>query len=124
MNTIRKLGTAGKLNVAGLAIGALALLTLKLGGAPDIPDIPPGVVIQAGGAALVFLGARWKWTAIIGVAIPVYLSVGAVLVPDTYNALSKPDETLLFTAMAVQLIAMAVALVSGVAALIRTYRKP
>jgi hypothetical protein len=72
------LSAAGNLNVAGMVTAAAGIIIQIASGSDLYPTIPPGPVILLAGAALVALGP-WRWTPIVGVVVPLFLLVGAVL---------------------------------------------
>jgi hypothetical protein len=102
----------GALNVAGLLIFGAMILIQIIGGVDIYPTIPPGLVISVAVAALVVLGARWRWTALVAAAWPLFLSVGAVASNIRGTSLDLDDAFVLITFL-VQMSALAVALVSG-----------
>lgn len=117
----RMLSAAGKLNVAGL-VAAAAGIVIQIASGADYPTIPPGLIILLAAAGLVALGARWRWTTIVGVAVPTLLLVGAALAPQAREQLGDPGQVGVFVGTVVQVLAMAVALVAGLAAARQRYR--
>jgi hypothetical protein len=117
----RTWSAAGKLNVAGL-VAAAAGIVIQIASGADYPTVPPGLIILLAAAGLVALGARWRWTTIVGVVVPTFLLIGAVVASQARDQLGDPGQVGVFVGTAVQLLAMAVALVAGVAAAWRSYR--
>jgi hypothetical protein len=117
----RMLSAAGKLNVAGL-VAAAAGIVIQIASGADYPTVPPGLIILLAAAGLVALGARWRWTTIVGVVVPTFLLVGAVVAPEAREQLGDPGQVGVFVGTVVQLLAMAVALVAGLAAAGQRYR--
>ncbi|HEV8164553.1 MAG TPA: hypothetical protein VGR74_08915, partial [Actinomycetota bacterium] len=72
------LSAAGKLNVAGMVTAAAGIIIQIGSGSELYPTIPPGPIILLAGAALVALGP-WRWTPVVGVIVPLFLFVGAVV---------------------------------------------
>lgn len=104
------LPTAGKVNVAALLVFAVTI-PLQIAGGVDYPTIPTGLVITIAVLAVITLGARWWWTALFGVIWPAFLTVGAIGADTTADALGADTYLVLVTVL--QLLALAVALVSG-----------
>jgi hypothetical protein len=117
----RTWSAAGKLNVAGL-VAAAAGIAIQIASGADYPTVPPGLILVLAAAGLVALGARWRWTTIVGVVVPAFLLVGAAITPQAREQLGDPSQVGVFVGTAVQLLAMAVALVAGLAATWRSYR--
>jgi hypothetical protein len=117
----RTLSTAGKLNVAGL-VAAAAGIVIQIASGADYPTVPPGLILLLAAAGLVALGARWRWTTIVGVVVPTFLLVGGAIAPQARDQLGDPGQVGVFLGTAVQLLAMAVALVAGLAAARQRYQ--
>lgn len=116
------MSVATRLNAIGLlAFGALIVVQI-IGGVDDYPLIPPGLVISLIVVALVVFGRAWRWTAVVGVLWPVFLTVGAFLAAGSTDALSGDDGTFVQVTSIVQRLWLAVALVGGVVALVQRYR--
>ncbi|MGP3927803.1 hypothetical protein [Streptomyces sp. 8N616] len=122
MKTKRILPLTGKLNAAALAAGAAGIAVQKLSGVGEFPLIPPGAVLLLGSAALVTLGARWRWTSVVGLVMPGYLLLAAFLVSSgVWDRLAAPGDIGPFAGSALQMASIAVAAVTGAAALWTTY---
>jgi hypothetical protein len=117
----RTVSAAGKLNVAGL-VAAAAGIVIQIASGADYPTVPPGLIILLAAAGLVALGARWRWTTIVGVVVPTFLLVGGAIAQQARDQLGDPGQVGVFVGTVVQLLAMAVALVAGLAATWRSYR--
>jgi hypothetical protein len=118
-----QLSTARKFAVAGLAAAAAGIIVQILGGA-DYPAIPPGALLLV--AAAVLFAIRTRWTPMVGLVIPVFLSIGAVATPNMRDYLGEPSRAVVFTGTLIQLLGMAAGLVFGaavVAAIIRKGRR-
>jgi hypothetical protein len=118
-----QLSTARKFAVAGLAAAAAGIIVQILGGA-DYPAIPPGALLLV--AAAVLFAIRTRWTPMVGLVIPVFLSIGAVATPNMRDYLGEPSRAVVFTGTVIQLLGMAAGLVFGVvvvAAIIRKGRR-
>jgi hypothetical protein len=116
-----RLSAAGKLNVAGL-VTAAAGIVIQIASGADYPTIPPGLIILLAAAGLVALGARWRWTTVVGVAVPIFLLIGGAIAPQARDQLGDPGQVGVFIGTAVQLLALAVALVAGVTAARQRYQ--
>jgi hypothetical protein len=121
INRPRTWSAAGKLNVAGL-VAAAAGIAIQIASGADYPTVPPGLILVLAAAGLVALGARWRWTTIVGVVVPAFLLVGGAITPQAREQLGDPGQVGVFVGTAVQLLAMAVALAAGLAATWRSYR--
>jgi hypothetical protein len=117
----RTVSAAGKLNVAGL-VAAAAGIVIQIASGADYPTVPPGLLILLAAAGLVALGARWRWTTIVGVVVPTFLLVGGAIAQQARDQLGDPGQVGVFVGTVVQLLAMAVALVAGLAAAWQRYR--
>jgi hypothetical protein len=119
----KQLSTARKFAVTGLAAAAAGIIVQILGGA-DYPAIPPGALLLV--AAAVLFAIRTRWTPVVGLVIPVFLSIGAVATPNMRDYLGEPSRAVVFTGTVIQLLGMVVGLVFGaavVAAIIRKGRR-
>jgi hypothetical protein len=98
------------LNVAGLLVFGAMILIQIIGGVDVYPTIPPGLVISVAVAALVVLGARWWWTALVAAAWPLFLAVGAIARGTSLDL----DDPFVLTTWLIQMSGLAVALVFGI----------
>jgi hypothetical protein len=110
---LRRLSTAGRLNVTGLVVAAAGIV-IQIASGADYPTVPPGLIILLVAAALVALGARWRWTTIVGVIVPAFLLVGGAIAPQTRDHLGDPEQAGVFVGTVIQLLALVVALVAGI----------
>jgi hypothetical protein len=116
------LSAAGKLNVAGMVTAAAGIIIQIASGSELYPTIPPGPIILLAGAALVALGP-WRWTPIVGVVVPLFLFVGAVVAAVNSGAfvdqLANPGQVGIgiFAGDVIQLLGVITALVAGIVAL-------
>ena len=121
------LSAAGKLNVAGM-VAAAAGIIIQIGSGSDLyPTIPPGPIILLAGAALVALGP-WRWTPVVGVVVPLFLFVGAVMAAvnsgEFVDQLTDPGQVGIgiFAGDVIQLLGVITALVAGIVALRQSSR--
>jgi uncharacterized membrane protein len=117
----RNSAPAASLAVAGLVVAA-AGIAIQIAAGAEYPTIPPGLIILLAAAGLVALAARWRWTTIIGVIVSLFLLVGGALAPQAREQLSDPSQVGVFIGTVIQLLALVVALVAGVAATRQLYR--
>ncbi len=117
----RNLTPATGLTVAGLALAAAGIV-IQIASGAEYPTIPPGLLILLAAAGLVALATRWRWTTIVGVIVSLFLLVGGVLAPQAREQLSDPTQVGIFIGTVIQLLALVVALVAGVAATRQLYR--
>lgn len=117
----RNLSPAASLTVAGL-LAAAAGIVIQIASGADYPTIPPGLVILLAAAGLVALATRWRWTTILGVIVSLFLLVGGALAPQARAQLGDPAQVGVFIGTVIQLLALVVALVAGVAATRQLYR--
>jgi hypothetical protein len=117
----RSLSAAGKLTVAGL-VAAAAGIVIQIASGAEYPTIPPGLIILLVAAGLVALGARWRWTPLVGVVVALFLLVGGALAPQARDQLGDPGAVGVFLGTVIQLLALVVALIAGMAATRQSYR--
>jgi hypothetical protein len=112
---VRSVSTATKVNAFAMIVAIVAIVW-QIAAGVDYPPVPPGIIILAVGAAVV-LFVRAPWAPIVGIAVPLFLAIGATVatVVDDDNALRHVDDASPFAATVLQLVAVAVAFVAGVA---------
>jgi hypothetical protein len=119
------LSAAGKLNVIGMVAAAAGIIMQIASGSDLYPTIPPGPIILLVGAALVALGP-WRWTPVVGVVVPLFLFVGAVMAAvnsgEFVDQLTDPGEVGIFAGDVLQLLGVITALVAGLVALRQSSR--
>ena len=108
MSERTSLRAAGTLTVAGLVAAAAGIAIQVLSGVDEYPTIPPGLVILLVVAGLIILGARWRWTPLLGVAVAGFILFGAFVTPGT----------------AIQMLGLCVALLAGIVAALQGARRP
>ncbi len=123
-----KLTILTKVAVASLVALAIALWIQWLSGDPSYPKFPPGPVIFIAIAGVMVRGARWWWTPGIGALIALLVTSGSFArMPAEILRLTHPGSLGHFTAgiflgKVLQLLALAVADIAGVAATIQNFR--
>ena len=121
------LSAAGKLNVIGMVAAATGIIIQIASGSELYPTIPPGPIILLAGAALVALGP-WRWTPVVGVVVPLFLLVGAVIAAvvsgEFVDQLTDPGQVGIgiFAGDVMQLLGVITALVAGSVALRQSAR--
>ncbi|MGW0731953.1 hypothetical protein [Streptomyces sp. NPDC002851] len=115
----RTLSTASKANAGFLILAGIGIFIQKFSGVDEFPTVPPGaIILLVSGLLVALLGARWAWTAFIGLLAPLYLGVASVLVESgVWDRLADPASFGPFIGSAVQMGSMAIALVAGAGAL-------
>jgi hypothetical protein len=119
-NAEQGLTTARRSAVAGLIAAAAGIIVQILGGA-DYPPIPPGAILLV--VAAVLFAVRTRWTPVVGMLIPLFLSVGAVATPNMRDYLGEPSRAVVFTGTLIQLLGMVVGLVCGAAVIVQSIRE-
>jgi hypothetical protein len=119
-NAEQGLTTARRPAVAGLIAAAAGIIVQILGGA-DYPPIPPGAILLV--VAAVLFAVRTRWTPVVGMLIPLFLSVGAVATPNMRDYLGEPSRAVVFTGTLIQLLGMVVGLVFGAVVIAQSIRK-
>jgi hypothetical protein len=117
----RRLSPAASLTVAGLVVAAAGIV-IQIASGANYPTIPPGLLVLLAAAGLVALATRWRWTIILGVIVSLFLLVGGSLAPQARQQLGNPSQAGVFIGTVIQLLALVVALVAGVAATRQRYR--
>ena len=107
---------AKTIEVVGLVVAAMGVLTEYLTGVPGFPTVPPGPIILAA-AAVVVRFVRWRWSPGVGVLAAVFLSGGAVASGRTAQLLATPSVLGQWAGAVVQVVGLLTALVAGVVAL-------
>ena len=111
-----------KITIAGLVVGAIGIALLWAGGTafPFYP--PPGILILGAGAVFVAI-AKWRWVPLVGVALGLFIVVGALLSPLGMENLAGEHGATVAVGQIVQLVGVVTAIVSGIVATAR-YRGP
>lgn len=124
-----KLTMLSKLTVAGLVAVAIALWTQWLSGDPAYPKFPPGPVFFLVIAGIIVWGSRWWWTPLIGALIALLVTSGSFArLPAEVLRLTHPGSVGKFAAgifigKMLQIVALIVTDVVGIAATIQNYRR-
>jgi hypothetical protein len=119
MNQRTSLSSASKLTVAALLLAAAGIVIQIFSGI-DFPTVPPGLVILLLAAALVGFGP-WRWTPVVGPVLGIWLLVGFSLSGEA-GRLLDPSRFGGFAGLWIQLLAIIVAIVTGVVATVENLR--
>jgi hypothetical protein len=124
MSRLRALPVPAAIHVGALLVACVGFMVLVAAGAPDVPPIPPGVVLFLVVAAATVYWAGSRWPPLVGALNCAVILVGAFLFyPGTLDRLADPGSVALFLGTVVQIGGVAVAAVSGfTAALVRRPR--
>jgi hypothetical protein len=111
------LPTASKVNVAAMVVAIIGIV-IQIAAGVDYPPIPPGPILLAVAVGLA-LFTRRRWASIVAVIVPLFLTVGGTIafIANEDMALRHPNDAVAFAATAVQMLAVGVASVAGLAAL-------
>ncbi|MBV9795565.1 MAG: hypothetical protein JO016_16680 [Actinobacteria bacterium] len=114
--TLSRLNQPARFEVAAL-VAAVAGIVVQMIGGVSYPVIPPGVILLVVVAALV-LFVHWRWAPLAGVLGGGFLLLGGVVATRSRYDLSHPGHPGAFAGTWIELAAVAVAVVAGLAALV------
>jgi hypothetical protein len=113
--TFSRLSLPARTEAAALTVAAVGIIIQIIGGV-NYPAVPPGLIILLAAAALVaFL--PWRWAPVIGVLAGAFMVIGAIAAANARYDLTHPGHPGAFIGTWIQLIAVVVAVVTGVRAL-------
>lgn len=124
-----KLTFLTKLTAGGLVAVAIALWMQWLSGDPAYPKFPPGPVLFIAVAAIVYFGARWWWTPLIGALISILVTSGwFARLPGEMLRLGHPGHVGKFAAgiflgTALQISSLLLTDIAGLAATVQNFRR-
>jgi hypothetical protein len=124
-----KLAFLTKVTAIGLVTVAVAIWMQWLSGDPAYPRFPPGPVFFIAVAAIVVFGARWWWTPLIGALISLLVTSGwFARVPAEMLRVTHPGQigkfaAGIFTGTLLQIIALLVTDIAGLAATVHNFRR-
>lgn len=111
----------GKLNVAA-QLGIAAGIVIQIAtGVDSYPTVPPGAVLAVLVAVLLIL-VRWRFIALLGLIFPIWIAIGAVITSGTGDRLGHPSTVGPFLGTLLQMIAVAVGILTGLALTIAAFR--
>jgi hypothetical protein len=112
---LSRLSRPARTEAAALTVAAIGIIIQIIGGV-KYPAVPPGLLILLAAAALVaFL--PWRWAPVIGVLAGAFMVFGAIAAANARYDLTHPGHPGAFIGTWIQLIAVVVAVVAGIAAL-------
>ena len=117
IDSVRRLSTAGKVNVAGLVLTAAGMLLQIAGGSTLYPSVTGPVVLLVTAAIVAFVPGRW--TPFVGLVVPLVLGVGAIVAAamsgDFIDQLTDPGRAGVFLGSVLHVIGLIAAVAGGVA---------
>jgi hypothetical protein len=106
-----------------LLVAGLGVLIQYLVGVPGFPKIPPGPIILGVAGVLVLALPRYRWPLIVGLIAALFVTVGGLIEGSVWGRLGDPGKFDVWIGVFMQWAGQAAALVSGVMALTRDYRR-
>jgi prepilin signal peptidase PulO-like enzyme (type II secretory pathway) len=119
MNRRSSSSSSGKPTVVALLVTAAGIVIQIFSGI-DFPTVPPGLVIVLVAAGLIAFGPWW-WTPVVGAILGVWLLVGFSLSGEA-GRLVDPSGLGGFVGLWIQLVAVIVAIATGIVATARNLR--
>ena len=118
-----KLTPARGINVGALLVAAAGVFIIFVS-APDLfPAVPPGVLILAAAAAIVaFVPGRW--TPIVGVLIPLVITIGGIANGSSIDILQGEENAGAVLGTAIQYPALITAIAAGILATVGDRSSP
>ena len=111
-----RLSRPARTQVTALIVAAAGIVVQIIAGV-NYPAVPPGLIILLLAAALVLL-VPWRWVSLIAVFASGFLLIGGFANADSRSHLTHPGHPGAFVGTWIEIAAMAVAVVAGIAALI------
>ena len=119
---ISRLSRPARTQVTALVVAAAGIVVQIIAGV-NYPAVPPGLIILLAAAALV-LFVPWRWMPMFAVFASGFLLIGGFANADSRSHLTHPGHPGAFIGTWIQIVAMAVALIAGIAALAVANRRP
>ena len=116
---IRKVSTARRIAVAGLILGGLGIVILRLSGV-DMPVVPPGLVLMLV-AAIALATTRGRWAAVLASIVGV-AEIGGFFASGSHSSLAELGSPWTMAGTWVRLIGIATATVAGLVASFASHR--
>jgi hypothetical protein len=121
MNGVKRLSNAAKLNVAGIVLTAVGMLLQIVAGSELYPTFAGPIVLLA--VAVIVAFVRRRWTAYVGLLVPLVLGVGAivaaVMTGGFVEQLIDIGRTGIFLGSIMHVVGLVAAVVGGVGMLRR-----
>ena len=116
MQAVRRFSNTERLNAAGLILTALAMLLQIAAGSTPYPSLTGPIVLVATALAVTFVPGRW--TAYVGLAVPLVLGVGAIVAAAMtggfVDQLTDPGNPGVFLSSVLHVVGLTIAVVGGV----------
>ena len=107
--------------LGGLAVGVLGLLLQFIADPAKFGSFPPGIYFLIVAAAIVWLAERWRWSALIAVALVLWIVIGGTLSGKLSANLASSDM-LTVAGNVVMVLGLLGAAVFGILAVVRRGR--
>jgi hypothetical protein len=104
-------------------LGSAAGIIVQIIAGKNYPAVPPGLIILFAAAAIV-LFVPWRWVSLIAVFASAFLFFGGFADAGARYDLTHTGQPGVFVGTWIEIAAIAVALVAGIAALIVGNRRP
>lgn len=115
MQTIRRLAYPERLNAAGLLLTAAAMLLQIAAGSTLYPSVTGPVVLVGTALAITFVPSRW--TAYVGLAVPLVLGAGAIVAAamtgEFVDQLTDPRNPGVFVGSVLHVVGLTIAIAGG-----------
>jgi hypothetical protein len=118
----RRVGSPHTALAAGLWITAFGIFLQAVTGAKGYPKVPPGIPILVVVGLLVYVSARWAWSAIAGLLLVGLIWIGVFTTPGTAYRLQHPRDAGPLIGTLVQMAGMVLALAAGIATIVKQFR--
>jgi membrane-bound ClpP family serine protease len=113
---LSRLSRQARTEAAALTVAAIGIIIQIIGGV-KYPVVPPGLIILLAGAALVAFLPWRRIGALLGVLVGAFMIFGAAAASTGRYDLTHPGHPGAFIGTWIQLIAVVVAVIAGLAAL-------
>jgi hypothetical protein len=117
MKTVRRLSNARRVSVAGLVLTSAAMLLQIAAGSTLYPSVTGPIVLVATALVVAFVPGRW--TAYVGLVVPLVLGVGAIVAAamtgDFIDQLTNPGNAGIFLGSLAHVAGLTAAVAGGVA---------
>jgi hypothetical protein len=118
MNRFASTRTLNVMAQLGIALGIVIQIAT---GVKGYPTVPPGAALAVVVAALVAM-VRWRYVVLLGLILPIWIAIGALLTSGTGHRLGHPGTVGPFLGTLLQMLAVAVGIVTGVLLTVAAFR--
>jgi hypothetical protein len=123
MGTLDAMTIPKALSAIFLLIATVGIYVQIVGGnVPDYPAVPPGALVLVAGAAIVAF-VPWRWAPVAAILVALFMIVG-LFGAGQATRLIEVDTFLDTLGLWIQMVAVVVALVTGVVAIVRPAPSP